>query len=147
MTTKTLEYKGFQGSVDFDTQSEEMYGKILHINDLVTYEADSFKELRKSFEESVDDYLDTCAQLGVEPEKPFSGSFNVRIGIHMHKELSKFAARHNSSINDVVKDAVNCHINGRHNEVHHHHYAHSEYESNDFFMTKAPTRPKLTVVK
>ncbi|WP_095052223.1 type II toxin-antitoxin system HicB family antitoxin [Pseudomonas sp. Irchel s3b2] len=147
MTTKTLEYKGFQGSVDFDTQSEEMYGKILHINDLVTYEADSFKELRKAFEESVEDYLDTCAQLGVEPEKPFSGSFNVRVGVYIHKELSRFAARHSSSINDVVKDAINCHINGRHNEVHHHHYANSEYESNDFFMTKAAARPKLTVVK
>lgn len=147
MTTKTLEYKGFQGSVDFDTQSEEMYGKILHINDLVTYEADSFKELRKAFEESVDDYIDTCVQLGVEPEKPFSGSFNVRIGIHLHKELAKFSARHNSTLNDVVKDAINCHVNGRHNEVHHHHYPKSEYESNDFLVMKAANRPKLTVVK
>lgn len=147
MATKTLEYNGFQGSLDFDAETDVMYGKILHINDLVTYEADSLKELRIAFEEAVDDYIDTCKQLGLEPEKPFSGSFNVRIGTQLHKDLAKFAARHDVSINEVVKDAVNCHINGRHNEVHHHHYTHSEYESVDYIVRKQSSRPQLKVVR
>ncbi|TEC93849.1 type II toxin-antitoxin system HicB family antitoxin [Pseudomonas aeruginosa] len=144
---KTLEYKGFQGSVDFEAETDVMYGKILHINDLVTYEADSLKELRLAFEEAVDDYIDTCKMLGVEPEKPFSGSFNIRIGAQLHKDLAKFAARKDSSINEVIKEAVNCHINGRHNEIHHHHYAQSEFEYEDFLSVSRPTRPQLTVVK
>ncbi|ARU87460.1 type II toxin-antitoxin system HicB family antitoxin [Pseudomonas sp. M30-35] len=147
MTTKTLEYKGFQGSVDFDALSDEMYGKILHINDLVTYTSDSIKGLREEFEESVDDYLETCVQLGLDPEKPLSGSFNVRVGIQLHKELARYAARNGCSINEVVKDAVNCHVNGVRNEVHHHHYAYNEYESSEIIMRKAVSRPQLTVVK
>lgn len=148
MTNKTLEYKGFQGSVDFDAQSDEMHGKILHINDLVSYEADSLRELRLAFEEAVDDYLATCKELNLEPEKPFSGSFNVRVGIRLHKELAKYAARKGTSINEVIKEAVSCHVSGRHNEVHHHHYPHSEYEAHDFMMTAgASPRPLLKVVQ
>lgn len=148
MTNKTLEYKGFQGSVDFDTQSDEMYGKILHINDLISYAGDSIKDLRIAFEEAVDDYIETCQQLGMEPEKPFSGSFNVRIGIRLHKEVAQYAARKDTSINDVVKEAISCHVSGRHNEVHHHHYPYNEYEANDFIMTTgARARPLLTVVQ
>ncbi len=148
MTNKTLEYKGFQGSVDFDTQSDVMHGKILHINDLISYEADAFKDLRLAFEEAVDDYLETCKELNLEPEKPFSGSFNVRVGIRLHKELARYAARKDISINEVVKEAVSCHVSGRHNEVHHHHYPHSEYEAHDFMMkTRTTTRPLLAVVQ
>lgn len=144
---KTLEYKGFQGSVDFEAETDVMYGKILHINDLVTYEADSPKELRLAFEESVDDYIDTCKALGVEPEKPFSGSFNIRIGAQLHKDLAKFAARKDRSINEIIKEAVNCHINGRHNEIHHHHYADSEFEYESFISVNRSNRPQLRVVK
>ncbi|MDG4226204.1 type II toxin-antitoxin system HicB family antitoxin [Pseudomonas aeruginosa] len=144
---KTLEYKGFQGSVDFEAETDVMYGKILHINDLVTYEADSPKELRLAFEESVDDYIDTCKALGVEPEKPFSGSFNIRIGAQLHKDLAKFAARKDSSINEIIKEAVNCHINGRHNEIHYHHYADSEFEYESFISVNRSNRPQLRVVK
>lgn len=148
MTNKTLEYKGFQGSIDFDTLTYEMHGKILHINDLVTYEAETLKELEAEFKAAVDDYLDTCIELGVQPEKPFSGSFNIRIGITLHKELAKFASRREAFINDVVKEAISCHITGKHNEVHHHHYAKSEYQSDEITVNTARlTRPKLVVVK
>lgn len=147
MTNKTLEYNGFQGSIELDTQTFEMHGKILHINDLVTYEAENPKELYNEFVAAVEDYLDTCRELGVEPEKPYSGSFNIRIGVHLHKDLAKFSARHNSSINEIVKDAINCHINGKHNEVHHHHYPESDYLSEIMVNTHKSNRPKLVVVQ
>ena len=148
MTNKTLEYKGFQGSIDFDTLTYEMHGKILHINDLVTYEAETLRELEVEFQAAVDDYLETCIALDIPPEKPFSGSFNIRIGINLHKELAKFAARRDAFINDVVKDAISCHVTGKHNEVHHHHYAESEYQSAEITVNTAKlTRPKLVVVK
>lgn len=148
MSNKTLEYKGFQGSVNFDLETNVLHGKILHINDLVSYEAESVDGLNKSFIEAVEDYLETCELLGVEPEKPFSGSFNIRIGQELHKDLAKFSARHGSSINDVVKEAINCHVNGRHNEIHHHHYPVSEYETRDFIRTTPiANRPKLRIVQ
>lgn len=147
MINKTLEYKGFQGSVDFDLESSTLHGKILHINDLVTYEVEDIKELYPSFIEAVEDYLETCAALNIPPEKPFSGTFNVRIGEQLHKGLARFAARHGSSINEVVKEAISCHIDGRHNEIHHHHYPQQTYEASDFIpRSKGERRTMLRVV-
>lgn len=136
MTKKILEYKGFQGSVDFSLQDNVLYGKILHIEDLVTFEGDDVKGLHEAFLESVDDYLQTCAELGTSPNRPFSGTFNVRIGPNLHRDLVKQAAREDKSINDFVREAIDCHLNGRHQEVHHHYDALHGYETSFFVPEK-----------
>ena len=58
----TMEYKEYQGSVEIDLETNMLFGKILFVNDLVTYEAKTVAALRKAFQEAVDDYLDTCWQ-------------------------------------------------------------------------------------
>ncbi|XTD39774.1 type II toxin-antitoxin system HicB family antitoxin [Citrobacter murliniae] len=75
-----LKYKGYFGSVEFSLEDRVLHGKIQCVNDLVTYEAENLDGLQLAFEEAVDDYLDTCKALNKEPEKPMSGTFNVRIG-------------------------------------------------------------------
>src|SRR6186713_1783567 len=102
-----LQYKDYYASVHFSAEDEIFYGKILGINDLVSFEGSSVKELKKSFHESVDDYLETCAQVGKEPEKTYKGTFNVRIPAELHKEAALFAAINNVSLNDFVKTAIN----------------------------------------
>jgi len=103
---ETLEYKGFLGSIEIAVDDECLHGKVMFIDDLLTYEADSIKELKTAFITSVDDYLDTCAELGRAPSKPFSGTFNVRIGPDLHQKLARYATQNNSSLNEVVKKAV-----------------------------------------
>jgi predicted HicB family RNase H-like nuclease len=127
MSKKILEYKGFQGSVEFSLEAGVLHGKILLIDDLVTYEADNITDLNDAFIDSVDDYLATCEQLGVQPNKPFSGTFNVRIGATLHRDLARQAQREEKSINDFVREAIDCHLNGRHHEVHHHYASASGY--------------------
>lgn len=136
MSKKILEYKGFQGSVDFSIESNVLFGKILHIEDLVTFEGDDVKGLHEAFIESVDDYLKTCKDLGTLPNRPFSGTFNVRIGPALHRDLVKQATREDKSINDFVKEAIDCHLNGRHQEVHHHYDALPGYETSFFVPEK-----------
>ncbi|MBK7214276.1 MAG: type II toxin-antitoxin system HicB family antitoxin [Bacteroidales bacterium] len=82
----TLSYKDYIGSVSFSAEDEVFYGKIEHINDLITFESDNAHDLKKAFEEAVDDYLEVCNQKGVLPEKPFRGSFNVRLKPALHKQ-------------------------------------------------------------
>lgn len=120
MSKQILEYKGFQGSVDFSLEDNILYGKILHIDDLVSYDADSVAEVFEAFKEAVDDYLKMCEETGKAPNKPFSGTFNVRIGVALHRELAKQATREAKSINDVVRESIECHLYGRHQEIHHH---------------------------
>ncbi|ELB2927340.1 type II toxin-antitoxin system HicB family antitoxin [Vibrio alginolyticus] len=101
-----LTYKGFYGSVSHSIEEEIIHGKIECINDLITYEAESIKELKAAFQEAVDDYLETCELIGKKPDKTMSGSFNVRIGPELHKKAFIDAKSLNMSLNEYVKTAV-----------------------------------------
>lgn len=101
-----LNYKGFIGSIDADVKEKLLYGKLLYVNDLVTYEATTVSLLEKEFKKAVDDYIKTCSSLNREPLKPLKGSLNVRIGHDLHKKVALHAAAQNLSINEFIKTAV-----------------------------------------
>lgn len=101
-----LTYKGYLGTVSFNSDDEVFYGKIHGINDLVTFEGESVDELKSSFKEAVDDYLDTCAASNKEPNKTFKGSFNVRISTKLHRRAALIASEKSISLNDFVKKAI-----------------------------------------
>ena len=103
---KVFHYKGFVGSIEADSEEKCLYGKLLYINDLITYEADTVVQLEKEFQISVNDYLLTCKQLNREPQKPFKGSLNVRIGSQLHKEAALHAVQDGMTLNEYIKLAV-----------------------------------------
>ena len=106
----TFSYNGFIGSIEADSEAKCLYGKLLYISDLVTYEADTVVKLEKEFKISVDEYLETCKELNKEPMKPFKGSLNVRIGLELHKEAAIHAARNAVSLNEYIKTAIQEHV-------------------------------------
>ncbi|WP_341793454.1 MULTISPECIES: type II toxin-antitoxin system HicB family antitoxin [unclassified Rickettsia] len=102
-----ISYKGYLGSVHFDSSEELFFGKIEFIRDLISYEASDAKSLILSFHEAVDSYLEDCNTLGKTSDKPFKGSFNVRIEPELHKEASLYALQHGDTLNGIVKKALN----------------------------------------
>ena len=53
------EYKGYIGSIEADADSDILYGRVQNLKnqeDVVTYEGESIKELRKDFQEAIDYY-------------------------------------------------------------------------------------------
>jgi predicted HicB family RNase H-like nuclease len=107
-----LKYKGYDGTSEIDMEQMVCRGKILFIDDVVTYKADSPKELQQEFEEAVDDYLDTCAYLNREPQKPLKGQFNVRITPALHKAATNRALEEDLYLNDIVSKAIDSYVNG-----------------------------------
>lgn len=101
-----LIYKGFYGSAHYSAADEVFYGKLEGIDDLVNYEGTSVKELIKAFKEAVEDYLETCKEIGKEPNKMYKGSFNVRIPADLHRNAAIYAASKDISLNDFVKTAI-----------------------------------------
>ena len=101
-----LKYKNYEGSGSIDMARLICRGKILFINDLVTYEASSPAELQKEFEAAVDDYIETCRELKIDPQKPLKGQFNVRVPVELHKAAYLKAIEENSSLNDIVVRAL-----------------------------------------
>lgn len=101
---KTISYKGYQASVEYDDGT--LYVKVLHIDDLLVAECDSASNAPKVMQELVDAYLEDCAELGREPTKPFKGTFNVRVGAELHKRAAMNAAEEGVSLNSWVQSAV-----------------------------------------
>ncbi len=102
----TLTYKDYIGSVSFSSEDEVFYGKIEHINDLITFESDDAHDLQKVFEESVDDYVSFCEKKGVKPDKPFKGSFNIRVKPDIHKLIYQKAIQQGMSLNKFIETAL-----------------------------------------
>jgi predicted HicB family RNase H-like nuclease len=105
-----LQYKGYYAEIHFSSEDEVFYGKLIGINDLVSFEADSVKGLKKAFKEAIEDYLETCKHLNKSPDKTYKGSFNVRIPSELHKEAAMFAAIKKITLNDFVRYAIDLTI-------------------------------------
>ncbi len=106
-----LKYKNYIGSVEYDLTDKCLYGRILFIDDLITYEGETIEELENSFHEMVDDYLATCKELGKTPQKAYSGSFNVRTGPQIHQALAEIAELENISLNKLIVNIVSDFVN------------------------------------
>ena len=102
----TLEHNGYQGSIEVDVGTDLLFGKILFVNDLVTYEAKTVSALRKEFQAAVDDYLVTCQQLGRDPQQPCGGVFNVRVRPALHRAAAVRAHKDGVKLNAVVVSAL-----------------------------------------
>ena len=101
-----LSYKGYFGSIHYNQSDRIFYGKIEFIRALVSYEGRDGEALESAFSEAVEDYLATCAEQGTAPEKPFKGSFNVRIAPALHERVAIAASQHGMSLNRYVAEAL-----------------------------------------
>lgn len=101
-----MQYKGYYGSVHFDDEDLIFHGKIEFIRALVTYEATDAKGLKKAFKEAIDDYLETCHSQKIEPEIPFKGSLNIRLGPELHRRVAITAELHHLSINKFIAETL-----------------------------------------
>jgi predicted HicB family RNase H-like nuclease len=68
-----MEYKGYIGHVEFDDDAEIFHGEVLNTRDIITFQGKTVEEIKQALRDSVEDYLEYCAKLGQQPEKPFTG--------------------------------------------------------------------------
>jgi predicted HicB family RNase H-like nuclease len=101
-----MKYKDYFGSVHYSDDDKVFYGKLEFIRALVSYEGTDVKSLQKAFKEAVDDYLLFCKENGKNPEKPFKGTFNIRLDPSLHQQLVSHAADEGKTLNSFIKDAL-----------------------------------------
>ena len=153
MSDKVLTHKGYVGSIEFSLEDKCLFGQVLFVNDLVNYEGPTLDELQKAFVEAVEHYLARCAEEGLQPDKPFSGTFNVRLTPEIHRAACVRAAEHGTSLNDFIKDAVVTALGEAKtivNETHHHTHLHTveivgaqkSYEEPKFLWQRGGDAPK-----
>ena len=59
-----MKYKGYEALVSLDDEQGIFHGEVINIRDVITFQGQSVSELKQAFIESVEDYLEFCAQRG-----------------------------------------------------------------------------------
>lgn len=101
-----MEYKGYIGTVIYDDEAKIFHGEVVNTRDVITFQGKSVDQLERSFRESINDYLNWCKSDGVNPEKPYSGRFNLRISPELHKKVALAAHKMKVSLNKFVEKAL-----------------------------------------
>jgi predicted HicB family RNase H-like nuclease len=104
--SQTLQYKGYDGSVEYSAEDRLLHGQLLGIRDAILFEGSDVNSLEANFRAAVDEYLAFCAEEGKIPDQPFKGSFNIRVGSDLHKRAALFAQQNNLKLNAVVSQAL-----------------------------------------
>jgi len=101
-----LKYKGYTGYVEYDDEAKLFHGEVLDTKDVITFQGRSVDEIENSFRESIEDYLDFCAQRNEKPDRPFSGKFIIRMNPKLHHRIYIKAIKEGVSINKWVIDTL-----------------------------------------
>ena len=101
-----LDYKGYHAKVEYRPDDGPPFGRVLDVRDTVVFEAETAASVRAAFEGAVDDYLAFCAEIGKDPDRPFSGRFNVRLTPDLHRAAALAAEAGDESLNHFVRTAV-----------------------------------------
>jgi len=101
-----MKYKEFIGEFEYDPEARIFHGRVVNIQDTVTFEGTSVEELEQALADSVEDYLEFCKEMGKAPDRPFSGRFNVRLTPTAHRLAAAAAKARGVSLNAFVAGAL-----------------------------------------
>ncbi|MGV8844257.1 MAG: type II toxin-antitoxin system HicB family antitoxin [Pseudomonas sp.] len=101
-----MNYKGYAARIDYSEEDGLLVGHIAGIRDVVGFHGESVQALRAAFEEAVNDYLNTCAKVGRDLQKPYSGKLSLRLEPELHATVALKAELAHKSINQWVADVI-----------------------------------------
>jgi len=104
--TNIMTYNGYSACIEYDNEDEIFFGKLAGIRDGVSFHAETVEGLKTAFQESVDDYIETCAKIGKEPQKPFSGKVMFRINPEIHRRAALAAELAGISLNQWAEQVI-----------------------------------------
>lgn len=104
MTTMT--HDGYVVTIELDEAAGLFHGEVANTRDVLTFQGRTFDELRTAFADTIADYIDWCRERGKAPERPFSGTFTLRLSPELHRRIAAAAARSGKSVNAYVADTL-----------------------------------------
>jgi len=104
--TNTMTCNGYAARIDYDDDDGIFIGRIAGIRDRVGFHADTVEGLREAFHEAVDDYIQTCARIGKEPQKSYSGQVMFRVSPEVHRKAAQAAELAGKSLNQWAEEVL-----------------------------------------
>lgn len=109
----TLTYKGYVAEVTVDVDAGVLHGEVVNASAVLTFSSKTVGGLMPAFEDTIADYVDWCAERGVEPGKPYSGAMTLRMDPAIHRAAAERAATHRVSLNQWIVRTVECELGQR----------------------------------
>lgn len=100
-----LLYKNYNGTVEYSKEDKCLYGKVIGLKSLLSYEGDSVQELETNFQNVIDDYLRDCEERGVQPDN-IREPLTCELGQNCIGQLAIYALEHDKSLNAAVEEAI-----------------------------------------
>ncbi len=101
-----MKYKGYEAIVEYDDIDRLFTGRVINTRDVLAFDGESVDELEESFHAVIDDYLEDCKTMNKEPDKPYSGKFNLRLSPDLHRQVAIKAEREGMSLNTFVETTL-----------------------------------------
>lgn len=107
---KMLHYNDYYGTINFSVEDNILYGKVIGIKGVLSYEGRTLEELNEDFKNTVNEYINDCKERNIIPQKSYKGSFNVRLNPDLHRDLAIYAKKNDESLNSAVEKAIKQYI-------------------------------------
>lgn len=101
-----MEYKGFKAKVEYSADDEVFFGRLIGIDDIVTFEATNVRELKKAMKSAVEFHIEVCERLGQKIKKPYSGKLLFRLPSDLHAKIAESAVKNGKSINEWGREVL-----------------------------------------
>jgi predicted HicB family RNase H-like nuclease len=104
--TNTMTCQGYIARVECDPRDEIFVGRVLGIQDRITFRGAAVGSLRRAFRVAIDHYLADCAARGRSPQKPYSGKILLRVAPEVHARAAMTAEAQGKSLNQWVAEVL-----------------------------------------
>jgi predicted HicB family RNase H-like nuclease len=101
-----LNHKGYMGVINFDDEANIFHGEVINTRDVITFQGTCVEDIRSAFVDSVEDYLEFCAERGEAPEKPFTGKLVLRMDPKTHEQVYIQAKQAGISLNEWINQTI-----------------------------------------
>jgi predicted HicB family RNase H-like nuclease len=118
MSKDYIAYKGYLAELSLDLDDNLIVGRVINTADIISFHGKTLEEAKQSFHDVLDLYLETAQKEGIEPSKPYSGKFNLRINPELHRKLTILAKKRDKSLNEVTEELLYIGVNDILDELH-----------------------------
>jgi predicted HicB family RNase H-like nuclease len=102
----TVTYKNYIAQIEPDLEDGILVGRVMNTLDIIGFHGNTIAEAIQSFHTVIEEYLEDCKKRGINPNKPYSGRFNLRVPPTLHSEVAAAAVRNGKSLNQWVVEVL-----------------------------------------
>ncbi|MBM4350974.1 MAG: type II toxin-antitoxin system HicB family antitoxin [Deltaproteobacteria bacterium] len=101
-----MTYRGYKARVEFDPRENIFVGRVLGIEDGISFHGETVADLKENFASAINHYLADCKTTGRKPEKPASGKLMLRIPPEIHAKALVMAQARGKSLNQWATEVL-----------------------------------------